>query len=927
MLDPSTTPRLIGSLAEVSAACPQMPKLLVTRVQRTGHELLGTAAERGVATEDWEPTTPRNLAYKLVAADLGRAALSPADDLDEAGLLDVALDAALADLGDPRFSALAEGPGFRTAAHEAVRTLRLAGVDADALASVPLGDPVRHRLLVRTLAEYEAGLRNARLADLADVFRRAATAVISGQLPASTQLHLVAGLRRRGWAGRFVATLAASGAEILAGDPTLGLEPGGYQVWRAGDPVHPLSWLHAPQKGAAVGTPDLFAAASPRDELREVLRRVVTLGLSWDQVEIVGVDPSYAALLDGSVRRLGIPVRYAAGLPAARTPAGRAVTEHLAGPAMRALGGRCSEAAVAAHAAEFLFALPADPARDRLLHRAERIAATLHRRTTAAAAVRSVQGRLGLHVPLAAEEDDAAAGEGGGLLFSELQHGGRSGRPATFVVGLSAEVFPGAGIQDPLLPDEDRARIGAALPDAADGLPSVAERLRERRHALAATLAGLRGQVTLSYPGWHPGEARRTDPAAPVLQAFRVREGDPTLDYDRLRQALGRLRGPVPRGSASVDGTDVWLAALRGGEVPVDGTLQVREAFAALGAGLRAREGLAAAEPLPYHGLVPAEPERWDPRRNPAVIVSASRLETLGRCPHAYMIKYVLRVRVPDSPVAEDRWLEASHRGTLLHDVFDDTLTRARDEGIAATDPRLLELALDALEAAAGEVRAERSPPSEMAYLREMADMRRDLRVWIASLDEPGVEWVECEMEFGPGKDHPPVPVQLPGGVLLTLGAIDRVDRLPGGALRVVDYKTGSPAKYAAKSGVFDGGRRLQHFVYTRAAEALLGAPVDRMEYHFPTERGENGRRGFAREELEAGAEVLDGLLDMVARGHFLPTEDRDDCRYCDYRSVCRVQTDKHGSVSASPLADWAAERAEHLEHYGPLLQARGFAG
>jgi ATP-dependent helicase/nuclease subunit B len=298
-------------------------------------------------------------------------------------------------------------------------------------------------------------------------------------------------------------------------------------------------------------------------------------------------------------------------------------------------------------------------------------------------------------------------------------------------------------------------------------------------------------------------------------------------------------------------------------------------------------------------------------------------LETLGRCPHQYLLKYVLNARVPDQPAGPDTWLAPHHRGTLLHRVFDRTLKQARDSDLAHSHERFFEFALGMLDKAADEMRAEIAPPSEMVFLRERDELRRDLRVWVASLGEPGVEWVDFEMEFGPGRDYPPVLVQLPNSEFWTLGAIDRVDRLPDGSLRIVDYKTGSPNKYARKTGIFDGGRRLQHFIYSQAAEALLDAPVDRMEYRFPSERGKNDSRTFTRAQLASGAELIDGMLNMVARGHFLPTETSDDCRFCDHGAVCRIRRDARGNVVGAPLAEWAAEHAEAMDAYEPLLRAR----
>jgi len=73
----------------------------------------------------------------------------------------------------------------------------------------------------------------------------------------------------------------------------------------------------------------VFAAATPADELREVLRRVVAEGVPWDRVEIVAADPDvYGTALDALSRRLGIPVTYAEGLDVRRTRVGRALAAY-----------------------------------------------------------------------------------------------------------------------------------------------------------------------------------------------------------------------------------------------------------------------------------------------------------------------------------------------------------------------------------------------------------------------------------------------------------------------------------------------------------------------------------------------------------------------------------------------------------------------
>ena len=53
---------------------------------------------------------------------------------------------------------------------------------------------------------------------------------------------------------------------------------------------------------------------------------------------------------------------------------------------------------------------------------------------------------------------------GGCLHVAHVLAGGHSGRPHTFIVGLDDGRFPGVGLQDPILLDEER-RASPDLPD------------------------------------------------------------------------------------------------------------------------------------------------------------------------------------------------------------------------------------------------------------------------------------------------------------------------------------------------------------------------------------------------------------------------------------------------------------------------------
>jgi hypothetical protein len=164
--------------------------------------------------------------------------------------------------------------------------------------------------------------------------------------PPAGRIYLLPGLSRRGLSGQLLDALVERGAEVLPAEAVHGFErPVSWLHGPEGRPQSldaserhtggggsPLAWLHAVREAPAGGAPqlELFAASSIAAELREVLRRVLEAGLSWDQVEIVATDPvAYGVALDGLARRLGIPVTYGVGLPVSRTRPGRAVAKYL----------------------------------------------------------------------------------------------------------------------------------------------------------------------------------------------------------------------------------------------------------------------------------------------------------------------------------------------------------------------------------------------------------------------------------------------------------------------------------------------------------------------------------------------------------------------------------------------------------------------
>jgi hypothetical protein len=83
--------------------------------------------------------------------------------------------------------------------------------------------------------------------------------------------------------------------------------------------------------------------------------------------------------------------------------------------------------------------------------------------------------------------------------------------------------------------------------------------------------------------------------------------------------------------------------------------------------------------------------------------------------------------------------------------------------------------------------------------------------------------------------------------------------------------------------------------LYLRMIESALrhgldpDAVVERFGYFFPSIRARGLRVDWQADTLEEGMLVLQRLCGGIAAGAFLATDDKQDCRFCDYRSICDV--------------------------------------
>jgi len=1043
---------LAGALAErltfAPGAAAGLQRLIGPDVNFGRELLLATARATGFMA-GCSATNLRGVADELAFTRLAAEGLRVADDVQLADLVTRAVAANSRARGTSDvFRRLASSPGFLRACRDSILEARMAGLSAADVGRVA-GGRTTATDLASVMHEYERLVVSERLADPARVFELALEAFdAEADFVLRGGTLLVAGLSLRGLPGRLIARLRERGADTLVREAPHPLAAPACLL-AASPPATPVSSL-ASAVGAAFGGQsldadpglvvcDVFAAATPADELREVCRRVLAEGLRWDDVEVVTLDPDeYGVALDALGQQLGIGVTMLRGIPLARTRLGRALERWVtwlenglpadvlrealeAGDlflpgtevtpaalarelrllnigwgrgryeyavqalrdgrpvaAMRPAEDETDEdfgtrrdvrAATCLHLAtllERLLALaPPVPARgseepvagsahllaaatlaflelvpthgaaeeqtmERLCGRLQQLAAIEGEPTSFNQALGAVRALVGDQRawPLETADRKPWSSSGGFLHLTDVAHAGITGRRRTFVVGLDADRTAGPAREDPLLNDSVRRDL------AASGLPTTSERREEWEYALAVALAGLRGRVTLSYATSATLDGREASPSAILLSVLRIAAGDATLSYADFRARVFPPASAVPpvAEETHLDARDVWLSALTDGPLLLDGSDVVAASFPMLAAGLRARDAARSAAIGAYHGLVPHAGSSLDPTRAGARSVSASALEAQSACALRWFYHYGLGIVPPSDPEYNpDAWLDQLQRGALLHEVFEGFTRRysGRQDARASSEARTDVLA--EAEAALARFRDELPPPSEAVFEVEAMEIRRAALAFLEmerarwEYGDRGL-WAEFELEFG--WRNPAIAYALRDDTSLHIrGRVDRVDALPDGTLRVVDYKTGKAHGYGnnPKAGPFNGGRRLQAALYVPAVAATLGREVSRFEYRFPTERGQNEVIGYEADTLEAARGIVSDLVEQVRRGEFVPTNDASDCAYCDYVQVCRVSRDGWNTVS--PRAGWAKEFGAATQEYVAIVSRRGAAG
>jgi putative RecB family exonuclease len=277
--------------------------------------------------------------------------------------------------------------------------------------------------------------------------------------------------------------------------------------------------------------------------------------------------------------------------------------------------------------------------------------------------------------------------------------------------------------------------------------------------------------------------------------------------------------------------------------------------------------------------------------------LSPSRAADFKTCPLLYRFRTIDRL--------PERKSLAAVRGTLVHSV----LERLYDLPPAGRTP---EAALELLEPAWAELRDEPGVAELFAVQQEDGaetdpNAPESVEAWLASAGKLVEKYFTLEdpTRIQPDGREQLVEVTLPDGLLLR-GYVDRLDVAPSGALRVVDYKTGSIPREA-----FEAKALFQMKFYALVLWRTRGVVAAQLKLLY---LGDGDALTYSPDEAELVRfertlqAIWAAIERAVATGDFRPNRTRL-CGWCDHQALCPAfgGTPPPFPAEAAAAAGWAS--------------------
>ena len=278
--------------------------------------------------------------------------------------------------------------------------------------------------------------------------------------------------------------------------------------------------------------------------------------------------------------------------------------------------------------------------------------------------------------------------------------------------------------------------------------------------------------------------------------------------------------------------------------------------------------------------FIPAAPERF----------SYSQFEAYERCPYQYRFDNILRV--------PKRGNFQMSFGKTMHSTLQKILQIVKQAGEKKQDS-LFESPLS------GGVAAPRGRGGlELDDKKELINLDECLKIYEESWID---EWYETEANKNKyhekGKEivkifyeqhqnnWPKVlflekdfalRMKVDGEGITIKGKIDRIDEMPDGKLKIVDYKTGKPKEK------LEFNEKAQLLIYQQAVKEVFRQEVGALCYRYLTDNSEIEFLGKEKDFVKLD-EKISATIRAIRAGEF-PATPGMQCKFCDYSGICEFK-------------------------------------
>lgn len=327
--------QLQESLSGICLKDRMREKILIAPSFSAGLQIVESVVREGTHCLNLRIKTIRSLAHDLIAIDLASEAISLLPDT--AMLLFVEdIFNGLKQTRNSYFQNMETKEGIVSALAGAIYDLRINGSRSSDLSSKQFESETKGKELKLMLQRYENFLKDKKYVDTAEILDRALKKIATGQISSGEQLYLALSDTPFGFLEKQLFEALPGEKTVLPHDIPLKLPfPRRYLPYRGKVEVPIpttniglMPWLFDTESASASLADDtlrLFHSVGRRNEIREMLRRVLACGAKSDEVEIIYTSyEDCVPLIYVAAQKFDINMTVEEGLPVTLTRPGRA---------------------------------------------------------------------------------------------------------------------------------------------------------------------------------------------------------------------------------------------------------------------------------------------------------------------------------------------------------------------------------------------------------------------------------------------------------------------------------------------------------------------------------------------------------------------------------------------------------------------------